>query len=100
MEKQRDKPTKRRWRDAPSPCIDICKYPGGICKGCGMTKPEKKAWKRLSGKAARRPFLMTIMARLADMEGQRLERWQRVYRRKCARKNVPSPLERMPDRQP
>lgn len=31
-----------------SPCIDICRYDEttGWCFGCGMTKREKKAWKR------------------------------------------------------
>jgi uncharacterized protein len=29
------------------PCIKICRYDDdtGWCLGCGMTKPEKKAWK-------------------------------------------------------
>jgi predicted Fe-S protein YdhL (DUF1289 family) len=31
-----------------SPCIDICRYDEatGWCLGCGMTKPEKKRWKK------------------------------------------------------
>jgi predicted Fe-S protein YdhL (DUF1289 family) len=30
------------------PCIKICRYDDdtGWCFGCGMTRPEKKAWKR------------------------------------------------------
>ncbi len=31
-----------------SPCIDVCRYDEttGWCLGCGMTKPEKKHWKK------------------------------------------------------
>jgi predicted Fe-S protein YdhL (DUF1289 family) len=31
-----------------SPCIDVCRYDEatGWCLGCGMTKPEKKRWKK------------------------------------------------------
>ncbi len=30
------------------PCIDVCKYDEntGWCLGCGMTRKERKAWKR------------------------------------------------------
>lgn len=31
-----------------SPCIDVCRYEEetGWCLGCGMTRKDKKAWKR------------------------------------------------------
>jgi predicted Fe-S protein YdhL (DUF1289 family) len=31
-----------------SPCIDVCRYDEatGWCLGCGMTKAEKKRWKK------------------------------------------------------
>jgi predicted Fe-S protein YdhL (DUF1289 family) len=31
-----------------SPCIDICRYDeaSGWCLGCGMTRPERKRWKK------------------------------------------------------
>ena len=31
-----------------SPCIDVCRYDEatGWCFGCGMTKKEKKRWKK------------------------------------------------------
>jgi predicted Fe-S protein YdhL (DUF1289 family) len=31
-----------------SPCIDVCRYDEatGWCLGCGMSKPEKKRWKK------------------------------------------------------
>ncbi|MBQ0776850.1 MAG: DUF1289 domain-containing protein [Pseudomonas sp.] len=33
------------------PCIDICEFnKHDICKSCGRTHEEKKAWKRLSDK--------------------------------------------------
>ena len=31
-----------------NPCIDICAFGGGVCRGCGRSKAEKKHWKRLS----------------------------------------------------
>jgi len=35
--------------DPDRPCISICRYDddAGWCFACGMTKPEKKAWKRV-----------------------------------------------------
>ncbi|MEL6702031.1 MAG: DUF1289 domain-containing protein [Pseudomonadota bacterium] len=95
MVKKAAKP-KRRWRDAPSPCIDVCKYPdAGPCKGCGMLKKEKKGFKKLRGKAERKPFLESLVARLQAQKGKRLERWLSVYRRKCAKKGVPCPLDKV-----
>jgi predicted Fe-S protein YdhL (DUF1289 family) len=31
-----------------SPCLDVCRYDEatGWCLGCGMTKPERKRWKK------------------------------------------------------
>ena len=31
-----------------SPCIDVCRFDEdtGWCLGCGMTRKDKKAWKR------------------------------------------------------
>jgi predicted Fe-S protein YdhL (DUF1289 family) len=31
-----------------NPCIDVCRYDEatGWCLGCGMTRKEKKAWKK------------------------------------------------------
>ena len=85
-------PLAKRWRDAPSPCIDICKYrDAGRCIGCGMTKPEKKSFKRLGGKAEKKAFFRELVARL----GARYDRWAHVYRRKCDKKDVPCPLDRL-----
>lgn len=31
-----------------NPCIDVCRYDetSGWCLGCGMTRKDKKAWKK------------------------------------------------------
>ena len=33
------------------PCIKVCRFDEvtGWCFGCGMTKPERKAWKQVPG---------------------------------------------------
>lgn len=51
-----------------SPCIDVCRYDEatGWCLGCGMTKPEKKAWKKeKERRPAIRAALPERLARLA-----------------------------------
>jgi predicted Fe-S protein YdhL (DUF1289 family) len=50
-----------------SPCIDICRYDDstGWCLGCGMTKPEKKLWKK--EKSARPAILAPLEHRLAEL---------------------------------
>jgi predicted Fe-S protein YdhL (DUF1289 family) len=50
-----------------SPCIDICRYDEttGWCLGCGMTKPEKKLWKK--EKSARPAILAPLPARLQNL---------------------------------
>lgn len=84
----------KRWADAPSPCIDICKFrEGGRCIGCSMTKPEKKRFKRMAKKPEKKAFFAELVKRLDSMG--RLKGWSRVYRRKCDRKNVPCPLDRV-----
>ena len=84
----------KRWRDAPSPCIDICKYrEGGRCIGCAMTKPEKKRFKKLRKKPAKKAFFIELAVRLETMG--RYRGWAKVYRRKCGRKDVPCPLDRL-----
>jgi len=60
-----------------------------------MLKKEKKAFKKLRGKAERKPFLEGLVARLQAQKGKRLERWVSVYRRKCAKKDVPCPLDKI-----
>ena len=53
------------------PCIKICRYEDdtGWCLGCGLTKQEKKAWKRVPNyRPAIRDALPARMAAL-DLEG-------------------------------
>jgi predicted Fe-S protein YdhL (DUF1289 family) len=49
------------------PCIKVCDFDDdtGWCRGCGMTKPERKAWKRVKG--YRDAILANLPARLAAM---------------------------------
>jgi predicted Fe-S protein YdhL (DUF1289 family) len=86
----------KHWKRAPSPCIDICKYPGSsYCKGCGMLKAEKKRFKQLSEKGEIRPFFQTLVTRLEAQGGKRLQRWVTAYGRKCDRKGLANPLEKL-----
>jgi hypothetical protein len=50
-----------------SPCIDVCRYDEatGWCLGCGMTKPEKKRWKK--DKEARPILRAALPGRLAAL---------------------------------
>ncbi len=57
-----------------SPCIDICKYDEetGWCLGCGMSRKDKKHWKK---EKERRPAIRAALAeRLAALaaSGQRI----------------------------
>lgn len=75
----------------PSPCIDVCKYRNkGHCIACSMTKPQKKAFKKLKGPAERRAFLTMLIAQQAVLG--RYTAWVSVYRRKCERKGVSPPV--------
>lgn len=78
----------------PSPCIDVCKYKNrGYCIGCGMTKPQKKEFKKLSGRKAKAEFLEMLVAQQRQV-GRYLH-WEAEYRRKCAKKGIPCPLDEM-----
>ena len=52
-----------------SPCIDVCRYDEatGWCLGCGMTRKDKKAWKKQ--KLARPAILEALPSRLSAFEG-------------------------------
>lgn len=87
----------KTWANAPSPCIDVCKFKeGGQCIGCAMTKPEKKRFKRLEAKADKRAFLAMLVGRLESIG--RFGYWERMYRRKCDRKDAACPLDRLEKR--
>jgi len=50
-----------------SPCIDVCRYDEatGWCLGCGMTRKDKKAWKK--EKPARPAILDALPSRLSAL---------------------------------
>ncbi|WP_102960950.1 DUF1289 domain-containing protein [Mangrovicella endophytica] len=82
------------WRKAPSPCIGVCKFrDAGHCVGCRMTKPEKKAFKRLRKKEKRKAFLIELVQRL-EAAG-RYAYWSRMYRRRCEKKDADCPLDKL-----
>ena len=85
----------KRWAKAPSPCIGVCKFSAeaDTCIGCAMTRRDKKRFKRLEKKPKKKAFFRALVARLTARG--RLSRWERVYRRKCDRKAVPCPLDRI-----
>ncbi|MCQ8781294.1 DUF1289 domain-containing protein [Mangrovibrevibacter kandeliae] len=84
----------KTWRDAPSPCIDVCKYKRqGRCIGCSMTKDEKKAFVRLEEKADKKAFFRMLVSRLEEQGG--LAFWATAYRKKCERRDVPCPLDKL-----
>ena len=84
----------KTWANAPSPCIDVCKFrEEGRCLGCAMTKSEKKTYKRLSGKSSKRAFFLMLSGRLEAAD--RFGYWARMYRRKCVAKGAPCPLDKL-----
>lgn len=82
----------------PNPCIDVCKYKlkGGHCIACSMTKDQKREFKKLDGKKEKRSFLGMLVAQQAELGGK-FKGWAISYRRKCAKKEVPCPLDEMVD---
>lgn len=52
------------------PCMDVCRYDDDTdwCLGCGMTKREKKAWKRVP--AYRDAIRASLAARLAALSAE------------------------------
>ena len=49
------------------PCIGVCKFTDDICLGCGRTKREIKAWKKLD-KDDKRTVLAESAMRLLALE--------------------------------
>ncbi len=77
----------------PSPCVDICKDKHGVCIACGRSKSDQRAWKD----ADTRDEKLALIARCAVQTGEVGTRvfWEREYRRKCQKKGVPCPLDRL-----
>ena len=81
------------WAEAPSPCVDVCKYKrAGRCVGCMMTKVEKDSFPRSGSGAAKRAFFETLIARL-ESEHKNPAFWVIAYRRKCEKDGVACPLD-------
>lgn len=77
----------------PSPCIGVCKFRnGGCCVGCGMTRKQKKKFKRLAGKKKKLRFIEAL--RIQQHEVGLKANWERAYRRRCRKKGIPCPLDR------
>ena len=49
------------------PCIDVCKFTDDICIGCGRSKREIKAWKKLD-KEEKRAVLAEASQRLLALK--------------------------------
>ena len=50
------------------PCISLCKFSDDICLGCGRSKREIRAWKKLD-KADKRTVLAESALRLNKLGG-------------------------------
>ncbi|MEO0728787.1 MAG: DUF1289 domain-containing protein [Pseudomonadota bacterium] len=78
----------------PSPCVDICKYKrAGHCIACGMTKVQKKKFKKIDGGKRKRAFLIDLMRQHDELGG--FPMWPRAYRKRCRKKGVACPLDEM-----
>ncbi len=76
-----------------SPCIDICKHDEetGWCLGCGMTRKDRKHWKK---EKARRPAIRAALpGRLEALAaaGQPVGEAAKKRKRKEARGEIPGP---------
>ena len=71
-----------------SPCIDVCRYDEatGWCVGCGMSRKDKKAWKKQ--KPARSAIREALPARLHALEatGQAVGKAARKDKKDAKRK--------------
>jgi predicted Fe-S protein YdhL (DUF1289 family) len=59
--------TAGRFERMASPCIDVCRHDEetGWCLGCGMTRKDRKHWKKKARRAAIRVALPDRLAALA-----------------------------------
>lgn len=79
-------------RKVPSPCVDVCKYAlKGHCIGCGMTKKQKKSFKKLKGTKTKFKFLQALLEQQRSIKLK--ANWERSYRRRCAKKRMDCPLD-------
>ncbi|MBF2974507.1 DUF1289 domain-containing protein, partial [Pseudomonas aeruginosa] len=52
-----------------SPCINICEFDADVCRGCGRTRQEIRAWKR-ADKAEQRLILAEADLRLLALQAR------------------------------
>ncbi len=65
-----------------SPCIDVCRYDEttGWCQGCGMTRKDKKHWKK---EKERRPAIRAALPeRLAALQAAGLPTGEAAAKKK------------------
>ena len=80
------------WADAPSPCVDVCKYKRqGRCVGCSMTREEKQSFPQHGSGAAKKDFIEGLIGRLAEST-RNPAFWVMSYKRKCAIEGVECPI--------
>lgn len=48
-----------------NPCIKVCEFDADVCRGCGRTREEIKAWKRLDKPEQRSVLALSEMRLLA-----------------------------------
>lgn len=66
-----------------NPCIDVCDFKKGVCKGCGRTKAEEKHWKALSAAERHRVWLRILESHASPnkKKGRKLlARYEKVKR--------------------
>lgn len=44
-------------RSADDPCVKVCKFDSGVCRGCRRTREEVKGWKAMTGEQRRAVIL-------------------------------------------
>ena len=61
-----------------SPCIDVCKYrEDGHCRGCSMTKMQKKISKGLNSEEKQLAFEMLVKMQQSVLGG--FEGWEKAH---------------------
>lgn len=75
----------------PTPCIGICKFRReDHCVGCSMTRAQKSIFKTLKKDKQRSGFIQLVVAQQEKMG--KFGHWERIYARKCRKKDVPNPV--------
>ncbi|MBA1291337.1 DUF1289 domain-containing protein [Pseudomonas japonica] len=57
-------------KDVENPCISECKLSDDVCRGCGRSKEEIKAWKRLK-RPERAAVVQRARERLKALKGKK-----------------------------